>query len=73
MFEQLKREQWQLPIIMFFMKTRAADEPTQSASRAETEPTTLSTTRYPSPKPVPASAGSISISDYPLIVLLEED
>jgi hypothetical protein len=73
MFEQLKRQQRHLPITMFFEKTRAADEPTQSTSRAELEPTTSSTARSPSRKPVPASPGPTSSSDYPLTVLLEED
>jgi hypothetical protein len=73
MFEQQKRQQRQLPITMTFKKTRAEDKPKQSTSRAEPELTTSSTTRSPSPKPVPASHGSTSSSDYPLIVLLEED
>ncbi|CAM4639869.1 unnamed protein product [Lepidochelys olivacea] len=51
MFEQLKRQQRQLPITMVFKeKQPAADETTQSTSRAEPEPTTSSTTRSPSPK-----------------------
>jgi hypothetical protein len=32
MIEQLKRQQQQLPITMFFKKARAAEEPTQSTS-----------------------------------------
>jgi hypothetical protein len=55
MFEQLKRQQQQLPITTFFKKTRAADEPMQSTSRAKPEPTNSSTTRSPSPKPVRVS------------------
>ncbi|CAM5159781.1 unnamed protein product [Eretmochelys imbricata] len=51
MFEQLKRQQRQLPITMVFKeKQPAADETTQSTSQAELEPTTSSTTRSPSPK-----------------------
>jgi hypothetical protein len=73
MLAQLKRQQRQLTFTMFFKKTRAADEPTQSTSRAEPEPTTSSTTRSPSPKPVPESPGPTSSSDYPLTVLSEED
>jgi hypothetical protein len=72
MFEQLKRQQRQLPFTMFFKKTLAADEPTQSTSRAEPEPTTSSTTRSPSPRPVSASPGSTASTDY-LQILLEED
>jgi hypothetical protein len=45
MFEQLKRQQRQLPITMFFKKTRAAGDSTQSTARAEPGPTTSSTTR----------------------------
>nr|XP_048717446.1 tigger transposable element-derived protein 1-like [Caretta caretta] len=63
MFEQLKRQQRQLPITMFFKeKQPAADEPMQSTSRTEPEPTTWSMTRSPSPP----SPGLTSSPDDPL-------
>ncbi|KAG6932687.1 hypothetical protein G0U57_020704 [Chelydra serpentina] len=73
MFEVLKRQQQQLPITMFFKKKQpAVAEPTQSTSRAEPEPTTLSTTLSLSPKPGPSSPGSTSSHDDLLIVLSGE-
>ncbi|XP_065437716.1 uncharacterized protein LOC101931329 isoform X2 [Chrysemys picta bellii] len=67
MFEPFKRQQRLLPITMFVKRKQpAADELTQSTSRAEPEPTTSSTTCSPSPP----SPGSISSPDNPPIVLL---
>ncbi|CAM5078512.1 unnamed protein product [Natator depressus] len=61
MFELLKRQQRQLPITMFFKEKQPAEnEPTQSTSRAEPEPTTSSTTRSLLPK---LSVTSVSWSD----------
>jgi hypothetical protein len=37
-FEQFKREQQQLPITMFFKKTRAAGEPTQLLELNHSQP-----------------------------------
>ncbi|XP_065261952.1 tigger transposable element-derived protein 1-like [Emys orbicularis] len=74
MFEELKRQQRQLPITMFLKKKQpAAAEPTQSTSRAEPEPTTSSTTHSPSPKPGPSSPGSTSSPDDSIIVLSGEE
>ncbi|XP_060129836.1 tigger transposable element-derived protein 1-like [Zootoca vivipara] len=61
MFEQLKRQQRQLPSTMFLTKNAAvASEPTQSTSEAETEPATLPATRNLSPRPGPSSPRATS-------------
>ncbi|XP_065259354.1 tigger transposable element-derived protein 1-like [Emys orbicularis] len=74
MFEELKRQQRQLPVTMFLKKKQpAAAEPTQSTSRAEPEPTISPTTRSPSPKPGPSSPGSTSSPDDSMIVLSGEE
>ncbi|CAI5773286.1 transposable element-derived 1-like [Podarcis lilfordi] len=61
MFEQLKRQQRQLPSTMFLTKNAAvASEPTQSTSEAETEPTPLPATRNLLLRSGPSSPGATS-------------
>ncbi|XP_034963264.1 tigger transposable element-derived protein 1-like isoform X1 [Zootoca vivipara] len=70
MFEQLKRQQRQLPVAMLFSKKHpAADEPLQPTPRADTEPAALCATHSPSCKPGPFSAASASNPRDPSAVM----
>ncbi|XP_053235427.1 tigger transposable element-derived protein 1-like isoform X2 [Podarcis raffonei] len=73
MFEQLKRQQRQLPVtILFSKKQAAADEPSQTTSRTDTEPAALCVTHSPSCKPGLFSAGSASDPCDPSAVMSGE-